>query len=83
MSDSNRNRCPIPGCERWRNAGQVMCQRHWFQVPRELRQNVWDWLRRAKGSIGHVQAVRAAIDSVVQQQAEKNHGDETQAETRA
>lgn len=39
MSDANE--CPVDGCGKGRGSGQLMCKKHWYMVPRELRHEVW------------------------------------------
>jgi len=56
--------CPVNGCRRTRNKDQVMCSRHWYQVPKPIRDRVWAEYRRAPGSEAHRAAVAEAIRSV-------------------
>lgn len=33
--------CPIDGCDAGRQSNQLMCRRHWYRVPVEIRKRVW------------------------------------------
>jgi hypothetical protein len=35
------NECPVDGCDNGRQTNQLMCKKHWYMVPRELRNEVW------------------------------------------
>jgi hypothetical protein len=35
------NECPVDGCSNRRETNQLMCRKHWYKVPRELRHEVW------------------------------------------
>lgn len=34
------NECPVGGCDNGRKSNQLMCHKHWYMVPRELRYEV-------------------------------------------
>lgn len=55
------NKCPA--CDAMIKAHEVACKRHWFEVPRELRDRIWRLYRnrRTKGSEEHRRAVFEAI----------------------
>jgi hypothetical protein len=57
------DRCPISGCGEQIDPSRLMCRRHWYAVPRQLRDRVWATWRsgRAAGSDEHREAVRLAI----------------------
>jgi hypothetical protein len=38
--------CPAFGCGLQLSHGSLMCRKHWFMVPRELRTEVWSTWRR-------------------------------------
>lgn len=40
------NACPIDGCTAGRRSNQLMCKRHWYRVPKEIRDRVWSTARR-------------------------------------
>lgn len=50
--------CPAPGCDRQVTSSQLACRRHWFQLPRPLRNALWDTYY-APGSAAHRAAVNA------------------------
>jgi hypothetical protein len=56
--------CPVNGCRRTRNKDQVLCKKHWQQVPKPIRDRVWAEYQRASGSESHRAAVSDAIRSV-------------------
>jgi len=61
-------KCPVAGCGKAIPEGHLMCRRHWFSVPHELRVNVsatlGRWLRNqiTLGELRHAQdaAIAAA-----------------------
>jgi len=60
------HKCPGPGCEEQIAVGKLMCGPHWDEVPAPLQAEVYAaWDRgRGRGSLRHLQAVRAAIEAV-------------------
>ena len=54
MSDSSafvERPCPIDDCDRLPADDHLMCRRHWFMVPKELRDEVWAaWRLRCDAS---------------------------------
>jgi hypothetical protein len=56
-------RCPVPGCGDQIDPSRLMCRRHWYQVPRPLRNQVWATWRSGQGALSreHADAVRTAI----------------------
>ena len=55
--------CPGPGCEAQVPYEMLACSRHWYQVPRALRNAVYvTWRRGAgAGSAAHLAAIEAAV----------------------
>jgi hypothetical protein len=41
-----KQECPIEGCPQGRADRQLMCKRHWYMVPKELRDKVFRTARR-------------------------------------
>jgi hypothetical protein len=41
-----------------------MCRDCWYQVPAEIRGQVWNGFHNDRGAAEHLAAIRAAIDSV-------------------
>lgn len=39
-------KCPVEGCPKGRGDGQLMCKRHWYMVPKDLRDRVWATAKR-------------------------------------
>jgi hypothetical protein len=58
--------CPIPGCGQEIDPSRLMCRRHWYTVPKEVRDRVWATWRSGQGAYSreHQDAVRAAIAAV-------------------
>ena len=58
--------CPIPGCGYQIDPSRLMCRRHWYTVPKELRDRVWATWRSGHGAYSreHQEAVRGAIGAV-------------------
>ena len=57
------SRCPIPGCGYQIDPSRLMCRRHWYRVPKQLRDQVWATWRSGRGALSreHQDAVRTAI----------------------
>jgi hypothetical protein len=56
-------RCPVPDCGDRIDASRLMCRRHWYRVPKHLRDQVWATWRSGQGthSREHHDVVRMAI----------------------
>lgn len=39
------HRCPSPGCEERVPSGRYACRRHWFTIPKPLRDELWQAFR--------------------------------------
>jgi hypothetical protein len=57
------DRCPVRGCGDQIDPSRLMCRRHWYRVPRQLRDQVWATWRSGQGALSreHQDAVRTAI----------------------
>jgi hypothetical protein len=57
------DRCPVPGCGEQIDPSRLMCRRHWYRIPKVLRDQVWATWRSGRGtrSREHLDAVRTAI----------------------
>lgn len=71
----NVNRCPIEGCPKSRGDGKLMCKRHWYLVPKELRDRVWTtakrmWADLPGGDEEWSEAAAAAVAAVEQREAQ-------------
>lgn len=64
---SGIRRCPIPGCGDQIDPSRLMCRRHWYMVPKEMRDQVWATWRSGQGAYSreHRDAVHGAIASVL------------------
>lgn len=60
-------RCPVHGCSAHRKRWALMCARHWYTVPKSLRDRVWKEYRSRPGSLPHRRACMDAIQSANQQ----------------
>jgi hypothetical protein len=57
--------CPAPGCDAQVPRSQLACRRHWFAIPKPLRDEVWRAYRGpGPGSAEHIAAITAAIESL-------------------
>jgi hypothetical protein len=65
MASPDGHKCPAVGCALNVPARKLMCPRHWYMVPRTLRDAVWDAYRDAgTGSPAHRAACVDAIGAV-------------------
>jgi hypothetical protein len=57
------HRCPGPGCDAQVPYEMLACRRHWYQVPRALRNAVYTAWRNGAGAAtsAHTAALDAAI----------------------
>jgi hypothetical protein len=57
--------CPVPGCDHLIDPSRLMCRRHWYVVPKQLRDQVWATWRSGEGvfSREHQDAVLEAIST--------------------
>lgn len=71
------HKCPVDGCSRSRGDRQLMCKKHWYMVPKELRDNVYRTARRMwDGEGGATHAWSEAADAAVAAVEEKEAGGE-------
>jgi hypothetical protein len=66
------SRCPVAGCDAAIDPTRLMCRRHWYAVPRWLRDRVWRTWHSGAGALSpeHRDAVLQALAAVtVQRQA--------------
>ncbi len=63
---SGADRCPIPRCDDQIDPSRLMCRRHWYMVPKALRDRVWATWRSGQGAFSreHQDAVRLAVTAV-------------------
>jgi hypothetical protein len=56
-------RCPVSGCREQIDPSRLMCRRHWYLVPKQIRDRVWATWRSGQGALSkeHLEAVRVAI----------------------
>jgi hypothetical protein len=68
-------RCPIPRCPVPIDPTRLMCRKHWYQVPKPIRDQVWATWRSGQGarSREHKDAVRLAIAAVLAASADQPH----------
>jgi hypothetical protein len=60
------HKCPAPDCPARVADHMLMCRPHWYQVPRDLRNDVWAaWDNgMGAGTPEHNEAIIAAIESL-------------------
>lgn len=59
-----KHTCAIRGCTAGRGEGQIMCRKHWGQVPKALQTRVYAEYHRKQGSAAHLRAISDAIRHV-------------------
>lgn len=58
-------KCRVDGCEGNHADDQLVCRKHWFQVPKEVRRRIWDLYRGGeKTADEHRDACLAALASL-------------------
>lgn len=65
--------CHATGCRQSVPPEMLMCRRHWFAVPKPLRDRVWATYRRGQcedmnPSVEYLQAAKAAVVSVAERE---------------
>jgi hypothetical protein len=57
--------CPVNGCETPVDRSMLMCRRHWFSIPKDLRDDVWRTYGNGRGILDEAygDAVDAAIEA--------------------
>jgi len=57
------SRCPVPGCHTQIDPSRLMCRRHWYLVPKQIRDSVWATWRSGQGAFSseHLETVHMAI----------------------
>ncbi len=67
-------RCRIPGCRGPVGARRLMCRPHWYQVPKQLRDQIWAAWRSGAGvlSPAYRQAVGQGVAAVQAATARKD-----------
>lgn len=54
--------CPAPGCTTRVERSRLACVRHWYALPKQLRDDVWAAYRRhGTGTPEHTAAITAAV----------------------
>jgi hypothetical protein len=68
--------CQVPCCGEQIDPSRLMCRRHWYRVPKQLRDQVWATWRSGRGTLSteHQSAVHLAIAAC---------GDRTGAQSRS
>lgn len=62
---SDLKTCPVPGCKTKHDRSLLMCKRHWFKVPKPLREEIWDSYKKdGVLSDRYLDARKAAIESL-------------------
>lgn len=58
MSDTHK--CPAPPCQRQVPPAMFACKSHWFLLPKQVRDDIWD-AHRAGTASEHIAAMAAAV----------------------
>lgn len=60
------HRCPVRRCKAVVPPDRLMCKRHWYMVPKPIRDRVWATYDNGKGQMSalHLDAMEAAINAV-------------------
>ncbi len=68
------SRCPVAGCADRIDPSRLMCRRHWYQVPKAIRDRVWATWRSGAGALTaeHRDAVLAAIAACQRGKAQRS-----------
>jgi hypothetical protein len=74
-------RCAARNCPEAVRPSILMCRRHWFMVPADIRSRVWAAYRPGQEKVGvsaasgdYLNAVRDAVDAVAFKEAKKAEG---------
>jgi hypothetical protein len=57
--------CHVPHCNEQIDPSRLMCRRHWYRVPKQLRDQVWATWQSGRGTLSseHQSAVRMAVSA--------------------
>ena len=55
------HRCPAHGCRAQINDHRLSCRDHWYELPKELRDRIWDTYRKGAGGPDHTEAVMESV----------------------
>ena len=61
--------CRVRGCTNWHDRDQLCCKRHWFMLPKPVRDRIWWLYRNDPSGEEHREACFAALASL-----EASHG---------
>lgn len=64
MASARRYACRVHGCDGTRKVSELCCKPHWFQLPKEVRDEIWRLFRQDPGSAAHVRACAEAVRSL-------------------
>lgn len=57
-------RCPAPDCGRKIKPGMFACKPHWFEIPKDIRNEIWaTWRRLTSPHRSSVASDRSALDA--------------------
>lgn len=68
------HRCPARGCPAQIPQTMLFCRRHWFVVPKDMRDEIWRLYRAEAGSQAHRAACFEAIEFVNERLAVETEG---------
>lgn len=64
----NTRHCPIFGCRHLIHDPYIVCQRHWDQVPADLRRWLWHLYATERGSNRHMELIVEILTGLDQQE---------------
>lgn len=56
------HKCPAPGCDKDVPSSQYACGRHWYSIPKPLRDELWAGYREEPLGERHLAAMEACGD---------------------
>ena len=54
-------KCPVGRCTGRRREDQIACSKHWFKLPKYLRDEIWNLYRTQRGGNAHRELVFSAL----------------------
>lgn len=57
--------CPASGCKATVPNAMAFCRRHWYAVPKQMRDAIWSSYRAGNaGTVGHIELINAAAEAI-------------------
>lgn len=59
------HRCPAEGCDQKVPNTMAFCRRHWYAVPKPIRDEIWSSYAAGKaGTVGHIELINRAAEAI-------------------